>query len=1530
MGERLATRTAPRQEVVAADTDAVFEDIVSNLDQEVKPGEIDSRPDVLDNQGANPLSEMESDALRDIEARLDDSDSTGAAFTDPSPKAFVTPVVPLSPSPRAHPLPSPVTLPPETPSTQTETPPPRVHPLPPPPVQENNSRPESGTASKIKFVTVDQSKDVKDFAKDIAKAQVDREVQEGGFFKRAWNKAWKGHAARHYYENRYAREAEAKIVEAQDVLVGKEASAEKRRDALRATLERFGHDYGDELIERNSDNTLEQRTEHEQDSAYSRTIKETVRMCVDQNLSNQEITEIFARINQEHRKQNPNDPTLGQGIVERNNGIETVLAAREAIEHGESLANVIEGMKVISGEARTGARTEARRNAADKAVEWFGRHKATAWVPGGVIAGATSVASFVVRVTTSKTAGIITAPLTMGFSLIAPAVMAGVREYSRVKADQAQHDREMAEGRGEIDQPELKGFRKVVAKIFGADRNAAEARRYNTLSAEKAIEDLVARHQNILLDDANREPGDTKDKALQAALDALAAMEVHRQASNERDKDFLGFDSVNSSIPEQRFQLMLARAELKAALTKELDAATRARLSLDPNETLDNIIESNGQGALEALNQDVKGKDRARRNMMLRRIGLMAGTAVLVGATIGVAVQEGVSMATSTNGVVERAWGGGNDVYNGEHRQTVLERIVHGERLAEHHGPSAEYKPTLFGEHAKIEVSNDHTLEKSTDGTYKLVDAEGKTTVEGFKINEDGSMPDETKKLLEGQGMHVDPAPVEVPIEKKEVVTLDQFMENHKGETTSVHRELWYDMDTPAPIFEDETERQLKFGGVNGGGIAENGHFQMSIAGMTADSFHADQIANAIELANQGKLKLELSASDMHQSTPFQVDIKPVTITETNPDGTTSTRVDFVADIPPESSAGKLFSVGSDGRAVFNGRFAEVAELRDIDPNGVQNIRILATHEGPGSINTLQDVVPGTETYPGYKITTDGYDTIGTATELPPVIPITTRRSLEPLKPRSPEQPGAPNNYNYYQSTGVHEWYPGYHADLERDRMPELRRDPSARVRLIDGLRWHYNLLKSKDAKYAQDIEDLVGKMPNLANLDNNTELMVPILVGANLEHDNIYRNLSLFAHKPASWKAKTQLVLHVNWIDEKENDPIEKAKIDKTKSEIARAMRDFPDLQINQFETIWSDADLKAGKYGDRLVGHAAQRVVDVCMASARQAVDGGRMDPDHEVIMWKVDADGRGMARDAGPKVLEAFEKHPEADTFSGGVRWGTERYKDLPGLGFVTTFMEVYRIAAQRAHIKGFQSTFGVNAGARMSTLASVGGIGHYSDQRQSAPDDLAWGERIFAARNANVPGPGTGPYGATGGAQGANNDYHMHIGGISIDTDASRFEKAYTNGEQITSIWTNINQDGYQARTAGLKAGQKEDVGRNASAVLDRIEDNMSDLITNWTANPAQISTALAVMLPSPAALGGKPAYTIVKRGDGGSTFNLTPQGRKWLVQRLQYNSAGKRDHYGDRQARQLYGKVKRFGRGRIPVKQRPSRMVAGWV
>jgi len=407
-----------------------------------------------------------------------------------------------------------------------------------------------------------------------------------------------------------------------------------------------------------------------------------------------------------------------------------------------------------------------------------------------------------------------------------------------------------------------------------------------------------------------------------------------------------------------------------------------------------------------------------------------------------------------------------------------------------------------------------------------------------------------------------------------------------------------------------------------------------------------------------------------------------------------------------------------------------------------------------------------------------------------------------------------------------------------------------------------------------------------------------------------------------------TMILLHVNWIDADLNNPDKAAKIQKTRDEIDRARRDYPDLRIVVMESEWSRAKLDQGGYGDRLIGHVSQKMYDVAMKSVKQGVDEGRVQPDDDVLIIKNDADALGMDKRYLEKMIRTFEEHPENDVFTGAIRWGAHRSRDLPGFGFVTQFNELTRIAAQRKNVDAFQSSFGVNTAVRMSSFAAVGGIGHYSDQEQSEPDDLAIGLRLYNARNANTRsaddgqsgrrrilarakrrglrnyGSSSSPAYVTPNNSGGANDYHRHVIGADIDTDADRMEEVYVQGKPITQTWDKVDKGNgeMRGRSEGLKRGEKEDLKNNPEAVIDRIEDNISALITHWITDPKQVAAGLAFMLRGPG------DYSIRRRAGGRSEFRLTPEGKKWLINRLRRDSKGRLDNYGNRKMRALYSDV----------------------
>src|SRR5690606_35684107 len=148
------------------------------------------------------------------------------------------------------------------------------------------------------------------------------------------------------------------------------------------------------------------------------------------------------------------------------------------------------------------------------------------------------------------------------------------------------------------------------------------------------------------------------------------------------------------------------------------------------------------------------------------------------------------------------------------------------------------------------------------------------------------------------------------------------------------------------------------------------------------------------------------------------------------------------------------------------------------DANGVEHVRPLATVVGNGNITSLQDTVETVTqvVHPEYKITTAGYET-PTFTEMPPVLPITSRRSLE----RAAARAG-------YSTPGYGNLPAEQLRRLEADRMPMLRENPKARIQLGDALNWHMRITNKKDPEYARTIEAVVGATPRMEALADGTK----------------------------------------------------------------------------------------------------------------------------------------------------------------------------------------------------------------------------------------------------------------------------------------------------------------------------------------------------------------------------------------------------------------------------------------------------------
>lgn len=1323
-----------------------------------------------------------------------------------------------------------------------------------------------------------------DAARDAAEERLTDELNaDGNKLQRFARAVWKGNIAKEYYRQQYILEAHKKIVDSNDVYTHTQAQDAHKAEALTATIDRFTK--GD--AETIHDEAGESREVLAEDDELSVVTKDLVRKYASGTIDEAALREEQARVVGAYRAAHGSEAAK-RGMVQIDNILQVARAVKGAVEHGESLDAVTREMNVSIGSARNSVRTSHTKTWTDKAIEKVGKSKIgrLSFVTPDMIVAGTSIAASVARVGSTSLLGAIGKTLVPG---AAAGVIAGAREARQVRKERVQHMREMAQG-SEFDDSNKR-------------RKQMEENRYDTRSATEE-----AKRLQEMLELESFQDGDTQ--SIGDTLRAVGDIQSRIRQSDADGIDRLTYSNV-VSVGQERFDLDLTLAKAKVALREKLATADPAELArelgMDATLPIDQLVEQTQQLYENEGRQDVTAKDevfkKLRRKRVLGQAALGAGTGML----IGVGVQEAMAAISPTRvGLIDNITQQDTKLHEGRAHTTLAESIREALPFDDNQLP--DYGPGISERqdgHGQFRVAGGTAIVEGDK--MKLVSADGNLTVEAIPMNGDGSVSDDVRQQLEAQGLVVESEQVstEQVITETRSTNAQGYVTHHLDKTALVTRDIWYDNDTSAF---DLNELGLWAGGENGSGINADGSYSYSVAAMAEDgSFTSDQSIAWQSAAESGALKFAISATEGTQTQPFMLGV--------NPDGS--------INVPADHPAAKLFSV-ENGRLQFNGAYGEVVQTTGVDANGVEHVRPLATMVGNNTFDGAPIEVTEKTSQNSY-VTTITMPEPERFTEMAPVVPVTGRRSMERVRrERPPGSPYMPGYYDIYGSGPDSEARRQWNNQIEADRMPELRSDPQARVALSEALDWHAQRTREKDDEYADDIERLVKATPELATLGRETKAIVTIPVGAKFESENIYRTLSLYGRQEDKAKQETLILMHVNWIDADENDP----KVIKTKQQIERAKRDYPDLRISIIETAWSKQKIDEKGYGDRLIGHVSQKMYDAAFTAVRDAISDGRMDANDDVLVIKNDADALGMDRRYLGKMIKGFEEHPENDTFTGGVRWGTSRYGDLPGFGFVASFAENARVASQLKGIDGFQSSFGVNTAARMSTFAAVGGIGHYGTQEFSEPDDLAIAERVSMARNALSPhNGGVHQYGANGQTKG-NHDYHRHVVGAVIDSDASRMEKAYVEGRTITETWAGVNEGGWAGRSQGLEGGKKENVRRDADKIARRIEDNMSALMNSWVSDEKRARATLAFMLPGPDQLGGKLAYRISEK-DGRKQFTLTPQGEKWLMSRFTTSvQAGKRtrDTYGQRIARQLYGRQVKGAR--VKPKYATPRMVGG--
>lgn len=867
---------------------------------------------------------------------------------------------------------------------------------------------------KFTVVGLDMNRDAKDFARDVADKRVterlDASLEKGNWFKRTAMSLY-NNIRRDNMRQTEIRKATREIEDTNDVLVGLVGSEDDRANARRGLFKRWQNtEYGDEVIKKAAG---EHRDIHEEDSPLTTGVRGAFEAAL--GSTDPKAREVFeAEVSRLFGQQLDADPAnKGEGNVRINNALENLDAMKLAIEQGATQQEVMAGLEVISGEARTGARTEARYDLIDKTMEKLGK----LGIVGNILpeaavatlaASAMGIAKFLGGSAAAKIVGV-TIPGVVG------GLIAGGREFRHLTLEKRQDAREHAMG-GEID-PGDKRRQKIREK--GG---------YDVEETSDTIDFLNQRLQEITRTEDGEKPG---DKALEAALEALAVAEFR---NNFKGKDLLrssGFVNGDGEVED----FAIVRAKLKIALRKELDPDTRTRLDLlEPPADIDDLIvkqsfESEKLAKLETSMSDADKAFLKWQLMQSGKAGLVGGSFGLGGALISQEVFAMLPFNTpvvpilnvslggeSQTGLVEQLW---KDTPDGTH-QTLLADFF-GPDYGGHHAAAGEYLASQIGADNKgsIRLSADHNLQKNPDGTLKFVDRNGQTTIDNIKVNPDGSLPAESQKALRDIGMDVremqPTAGERISVTETKEVPLSKYMEHHPG--TPIDR-IHMDYGTSGTYERAEQ-------GLHAGLVSPDGTYNMNISNMDKDSHDLNgNRVNWSEEAQQGKMKLAISPSKEFQGTPIMVDIQA--------DGRVS--------VPPGHPAAPFLTTGPDGKTVVTGAYAEAGRMGAIDPaTGKAKFDVVATVVGKNEAGSglIQDTVKTEKQvmHPNYKITTGGYEGPHMETDLPIWIPLVPIKSMKPVQERPPTVAGAPPVEPLAPQSPVLEQAPG-RLELEAAPIP--------------------------------------------------------------------------------------------------------------------------------------------------------------------------------------------------------------------------------------------------------------------------------------------------------------------------------------------------------------------------------------------------------------------------------------------------------------------------------------------------------------
>lgn len=1284
-------------------------------------------------------------------------------------------------------------------------------------------------------------------ARDLAdhKMTESKEDRSKNWFTRTVKRIWKHNLAQEYYRQKEIATARKEILATGNLYAGEQGVTDDKESqvAMDAIIERFTSEYGDEVL-----NEGETR-EHAKDASNAAAQELIKKYAGDPNMSDEAFRAEKDRILSEI------DPNYGKkGKMHADNLLTIAMEVRKAVAEGQKLDEMDFDIKLIRGKAEESLNTSAQKNSFDKTIEGLQNSSVGKYfMNNGSVAVASvlwSTGAFVGNKLLRSNAAKIA---TLGGTAALAGAMSGVKESARLNRERAQHARESAKGM-QFNEADMKR------------RIEMEKNRYETRGAKDMISKLEE-------DIAKITSGTLEQSELSRVMANLADLESRIKLGDQKKVDLISYSGFDQ-VEKEKTDLVLARARLKVALRNSIEKNV---LTIANGDTFDaNLAEltraqmqalQGGEGGLEA-------KDKLFMKMKKKKVAWAVAKGILIGGTAGLVAQEiGAAIDPNSAGIFEGADGE-------EGHATAMESLRRWMTGENPRVPFGNGQAFVVG-NTQFQVPEGVQLIGNEDGTTNIF-RDGVMISEKFKLDLDasGNLSPEAQEILARSDIFVQHSIVAGQTLEHFEGTPNDYLAKYPEGSHRIHRELWYDNDTPKPVF-DKNELETVWGGSNGTGVDANGNFVFNVKGMTADgSYHNGASLNAAETTNRGGLKMLLSLSRGTQHQVFEVPID----------------ANGNAIIDKDSTLAKMMFENQGGRAVFNGQFAEVAHSTGMAEDGAENVRVLSTVVGKGIDNMQGDfVVPGNVSNIRFDVPADWQ------WDVPPVVPIFGRRPLE--RGAHPEKkkglPPAENPKERERAKKLHEeefgssylYFRGNEKNKERwarDLSPRLKENSEAVLSQKEELSWYFEKqMQERGAGYVEELDSFIEKSPVLKNLSPETRIAVCMPVAAANEAENIYNTLSLYAQQDTESLGKTVIVMNLNW----PNDA-DMAQVGKTLAEIERAKKDFPQLQIATIEKVWDRKWIqeKEGKIYGEVVKYLNDTVL---RALNKNGVE-------RDTYLLTNDADAQGMSKNYLSSMLRGTEKEPTKDGFLGKIDWSSKLFAQYPGF-HAAMRMYQYIDAAYRAGSGPYKSiaSSGPNFLVKASSFAAVGGY----DATMGAGPDTDLGRRIRFARQGDKP---------------YIEDDKFPIGynnGAWVDTDPSRSLRFYKDGLPIVDQWSYFDEGGYQPRgDLKMMAEDGENLEKDFDKIVERTTYQINGMLESWIGfnDVGTYTRALNYAFP-PQKINGveTPLWKVGQSADGKDGFELTAAGKAWFYSQLKnYRDTNLSEIVYKRGVKPLEGPVKK--------------------